>query len=243
MYVLNQSLNSITLLGIALVVFTAIFAASTKESISASLEESFPGDLTVAAANPFIFVLHASLGAVGDALVWLVLGAMWFCGLSSVTSNSRMLFAFARDGGLPWSRALARVSAQHRVPAVAIWTSALLAIALTVYTPVYVTITIVCVIFLYISYVLPTLLGIFTYGRSWTRRGPFDVGRWYRPLAVLCVLWCGVLIAIGMQPPYDLAIRIVAATLVVMAVVWFGFEKKRFAGPPLALSASGGDAR
>ena len=30
-----------------------------------------------------------------------VAGAMWFCGLASVTSNARMLFAFARDGGLP----------------------------------------------------------------------------------------------------------------------------------------------
>jgi amino acid transporter len=180
---------------------------------------------------------------LATALLVGVALANYLCGLATVTSCSRMLFAFARDGGLPWSSALARVSARHRVPAVAIWTSAGLAIALTAYTPVYVTITIVCVIFLYISYVLPTLLGIFTYGRSWTRRGPFDVGRWYRPLAVLCVLWCGVLIAIGIEPPYDLAIRIVAGTLVLMAVVWFTFEKKRFVGPPLALSASGGDRR
>ena len=47
---------SALMIGIALVVFTAIFAASTKESISASLEESFPGDLTVAATNPFMAV-------------------------------------------------------------------------------------------------------------------------------------------------------------------------------------------
>ena len=61
-------------------------------------------DLPAAAAapNPFIHVLTTALGGrLGAALVWLVLGAMWFCGLASVTLNSSMLFAFARDGGLP----------------------------------------------------------------------------------------------------------------------------------------------
>jgi len=42
-------------------------------------------------------VLEHALGGLGTALVWLAVGAMWFCGLASVTSNSRMLYAFARD--------------------------------------------------------------------------------------------------------------------------------------------------
>src|SRR5438874_8148914 len=43
---------------------------------------------SVAAENPFIFVLQTSLGAkLGNALVWIAMAAMWFCGLSSVTSN------------------------------------------------------------------------------------------------------------------------------------------------------------
>ena len=37
------------------------------------------------------------------------------------------------------------------------------------------------------------------YGRTWTRMGPWDLGRWYRPLACLSVLGCVLLIAIGMQ--------------------------------------------
>ena len=55
---------SALMIGIALVVFTAIFAASTKESISTSLEESFPGDLTVAATNPFMAVSADAQDAV-----------------------------------------------------------------------------------------------------------------------------------------------------------------------------------
>ena len=48
------------------------------------------GDLGASAAadNPFIFVLRTALGArLGNALVLVAMAAMWFCGLSSVTSN------------------------------------------------------------------------------------------------------------------------------------------------------------
>ena len=81
------------------------------------------GDLpaTLAAKNPFIFVLEGALGPLGTALVWVAVGAMWFCGLASITSNSRMLYAFARDGGLPFSKYLARVSPRWQTPHVGVW--------------------------------------------------------------------------------------------------------------------------
>ncbi len=63
--------------------------------------------------------------------------AQYLCGLATVTSASRMTYAFARDGGLPWSQALRRVSPRYGSPAVAIWMTAFLALALTVYTPMY----------------------------------------------------------------------------------------------------------
>ena len=62
-----------------------------------------------------------------------------------------------------------------------------LSVLFTLHTPVYATITAVCTIFLYVSYVLPTALGAWAYGRTWTAMGPWDLGRWYRPLAVLSV--------------------------------------------------------
>ncbi len=116
---------------------------------------------------------------------WLVLGfvvgiaiAQYLCGLATVTSASRMAYAFARDGGLPWSRALCRVSPRYGSPAIAIWVTAALSVAFTIYTPIYTTLTSVCVILLYLSYGLPTLLGLFAYGRTWTEMGPWSLGRW-----------------------------------------------------------------
>ena len=117
-------------------------------------------------------------------------------------------------------------------PVLSIWVVALLALGFTAYTPAYATITAVCAIFLYISYVLPTALGLLAHGRTWTVMGPWHLGRWYRPLAVVCVLGCGLLLVIGVQPPNEKALGTVTGAAVVLAAVWFGWERRRFQGPP-----------
>jgi amino acid transporter len=158
--------------------------------------------------------------------------AQYICGLATVTSASRMAFAFARDGGLPFSSILRQVSPTHRTPVAAIWTVALLCIGFSVFTPVYSTITTVSVIFLYISYMLPTYLGLRAYGRSWTVMGPWSLGRWYRPLAIVCLLGGVGIYLIGVQPPNDKALWITLGVCAAMAVIWFGHTRRSFRGPP-----------
>ncbi len=126
--------------------------------------------------------------------------AVYLCGLATVTSASRMVYAFARDGGLPFAARLRRIHPTLRSPVAAIWTVSLSSILFTVYTPVYSTIISVSTIFLYVSYIVPTALGAVAFRRTWTRMGPFDLGRFFRPLAVFCVLGCSILIVIGTAP-------------------------------------------
>lgn len=184
-------------------------------------------------ANSFFWTMDTVLPAPVKIALYIGIGlSQYLCGLATVTSTSRMVYAFARDGGLPASGSLRSISRQHRTPVIAIWTVAVLAIAFTVYTPVYSTITAVCVIFLYISYVIPTALGLFAYGRTWTQMGPWTLGNWYKPVAALCVLICALLIFIGVQPPNDKALGVTVGALVAAAVVWFGYERRRFQGPP-----------
>lgn len=168
-------------------------------------------------------------------LVGIVL-AQYLCGLAALTSASRMTFAFARDGGLPASRWLRVVNPRTKSPSVAVWATALAGVAFTLFVA-YTTIAAVCTVFLYISYVLPIGAGLLAYGRTWTRFGPWQLGAWYRPLAALSVMGCLFLLLIGVQPPNQLALRIVTIAAVLMIVVWFGFERRRFRGPP-NLSAS-----
>jgi amino acid transporter len=164
--------------------------------------------------------------------------AQYLCGLATVTSASRMAFAFARDGGLPFSTTLRLVSDVYRTPVNAIWAVSIASILFAVYTPVYSTIITACTIFLYISYLIPTALGFCAYGRSWTKMGPWNIGWSYRPLALACVGGGGLLIAIGMAPPNEKAVWLVAGLALVLTAIWFGWERRRFRGPPQGVMVS-----
>ena len=189
----------------------------------------------------FTWIVDAVLPpALSAVLLAGIAAAQYLCGLAAVTSASRIAYAFARDGGMPASAALARVSGRYRTPTAAIWTVASAAALATVYTPIYETMAAVAAILLYMSYVLPTALGFVAYGHRWTAMGPWNLGAWYRPLAAVSVLGCAALIVIGMQPPNERSVWIVGGTLVVLAVAWGAAMKDRFAGPPLALVAHAG---
>ena len=200
---------------------SVVLAIPDLGEIAARGDRAFPSALEAVLPRPLAAMLE-----VGIVL------AMYGCGLGAVTSASRMAFAFARDGGLPASRVFKRVGTRFRTPAAAIWLVATVAWLFTTWARFYSTITAVCIIFLFVSYVLPTALGALAYGRTWTRMGPFHLGRWFRPLAAVGVLGCSGLIAIGVQPPNESSTRVVGGTLVVMTLAWFGVERGRFAGPP-----------
>ncbi|MEO8183794.1 MAG: amino acid permease [Deltaproteobacteria bacterium] len=133
-----------------------------------------------------------------------VSGSNYLCGLACATSTSRMMYAFARDGGLPGSSALKQVSPRWKTPVTAIWAAAALAVASTLYAPAYSTLSTACVIFLYLSYVMPTVCGFFVIGKTWTKMGPFDLGpRLYKLLAAVSVVGVLLVVWIGVQPPND----------------------------------------
>ncbi|HEV3083317.1 MAG TPA: amino acid permease [Gemmataceae bacterium] len=183
--------------------------------------------------NAFLWITNGVLPAwLAGSLCGGIALAQYFCGLATVTSASRMVYAFARDGGLPFSRQLRAVNVSQRVPASAIWLVAVLAVGFTVFTPVYSTITTVCVIFLYISYLAPIMLGLFAYGRWWTRMGPWSLGGWYRWLAGVCLLGGISLLVIGVQPPNDKALWIVLSSALLLAVFWYSRARHHFQGPP-----------
>ena len=169
-----------------------------------------------------------------------ILVSQYLCGLATVTSCSRMIFAFARDQGLPFSERLRRVHHKYRVPEAAIWTGAVLGVLFTMYTPVYSTVVSVTVIFLFISYGMPVILGYFAWGKRWTKMGPWNMGEAkYKLVAVLCFLSICLILFLGIQPPNDKALWITIGFLVVTGLVWFGVEKRRFKGPPQGVMIQG----
>lgn len=197
---------------------------------------AMPG-LTEAAThgeNVFGWLMQQALPGAFGKVLWIgIVLANYICGLACITSTSRMTYAFARDGGLPFSRFLKVVSPKWRTPVPAIWTVAVLLIASMLYAPAYSTLTTAGVIFLYISYVMPPAAGFFAYDKTWTHMGPFTLGRTlFRILAVISVLGVLVLIWIGVQPPNQKALTVTITALVLLTILWWSGVRRFFRGPP-----------
>jgi len=156
----------------------------------------------------------------------------YLCALAGLTSLSRMTYAFARDGGLPGSNALKTVSAVYRTPVVAIWVGAALTVIGTLYAPAFTVLAAGCAVFLYLSYAMPVAAGLLAEGRSWQHKGPFNLGRFSRPVAVLAIVGGLILAWVGFQPPNEKVLYVGVALAAVMVVIWFAFERRRFEGPP-----------
>jgi amino acid permease (GABA permease) len=153
-------------------------------------KSQYTGDLS--ALVPPAQVFTNAIGATGAKLLLLVaIGAQLFCGMSSVTANSRMIYAFSRDGALPGSRLWHQVNKRTRTPTNAIWLAAAGALILGLpylwNSAAYAAVTSIATIGLYIAYVSPTFLRL-RQGRNF-KRGPWHLGRWSTVVGVIACIW------------------------------------------------------
>ena len=172
-----------------------------------------------------------------------ILIAQLLCGLATVTSASRMLFAFSRDGGMPvGSKALATVSAKYRTPVNAIWTATLLCILYVVLalsikldgTSIYVIVVNSTLVFLFLSFTVPLVAGMIAYGGpKWPRPGPWALSTGvYRLVTLLSVMGMAVILFIAVAPPNERVLYVVMGFIAVALVLWVLVENRRFEGPP-----------
>jgi amino acid transporter len=173
-----------------------------------------------------------------------ILIAQFLCGLATVTSASRMLFAFSRDGGMPvGSASLAKVSPAYRTPVNAIWTAAVLEIIYVFLaqfisiggTNIYTIVVNSTLVFLFLSFTIPIVLGMMTFGTAkWPNPGPWNLGAGlFRLVCVLSIIGMAIILFIAVQPPNDKVLLITIGFLILTAVLWLGFENRRFRGPPI----------
>ncbi|WP_298216051.1 APC family permease [Acidocella sp.] len=215
------------------IVWSAVFGLF----MAASFILAMPDPIKAAGdGGSIIFNLMASLAIplwLKDVLYIGIVLANFLCALAGVTSTSRMVYAFARDGGLPGHKYLRRVDHKHRSPIYAIWAVVVVTIAATLYSPAFAALAAGCAMFLYISYTMPVVAGLFAEGRSWTEFGPFRLGVFSKPLALISTVGSLLLIYIGTRPPNDILDSYFIGLLVLIAVIWFGVARTRFPGPPI----------
>lgn len=196
-----------------------------------------------------LFIATILTSAFGKLMLLAVIASNFVCALAAVTSTSRMIYAFARDDGLPFSATLKTVSPKYRTPVAAIWASAVLTSALTaITTPLgaFAALSTGSAMYLYISYGMPIIAGFLAEGKSWTTFGPFRLGALSKPFAIIVMIGTVVTIIAGHVFVPSIAADPVAKTdfvpglvyysvgfLIFLAVLWFGLENKRFKGPPV----------
>ena len=144
---------------------------------------------------------------------------------SSVAANSRMIWAFARDGALPGSALWHRVDPRTRTPTNAVWLAAGGAFCLGLpylwNATAYAAVTSIAVIGLYVAYVTPVFLRVLAGDRF--ERGPWTLGRWGKPVGTIATIWV-VLISILFMLPQATPITVETFnyTPIVFVVVVFG---------------------
>jgi amino acid transporter len=204
---------------------------------------------TAAAANPFIYIFERALGnAFGRTILWVVTLAMWFCGLSCVTSTSRMIFAFSRDDGMPFSRFWKQVNRRYRTPAAAVWLGSALAFLLpwvilaTVaarpqqldFAKLYPAVTGISTIGLYLSYGIPLLLKLRAMHLGiWREKanGPWSLGNWTVPVNLVALAWIVFITVLFVLPPNELTGYVFGGIFVTLLVLYAARVRGRFKGP------------
>jgi amino acid transporter len=177
----------------------------------------------------------------GKLLLLLAIGAQLFCGMASVTANSRMIFAFSRDGALPASNFWHRINPRTRTPTNAIWLAAggafVLGLPYLWNATAYAAVTSIAVIGLYIAYVLPTFLRL-RQGDDF-EAGPWNLGRWSRPVGIIAVVWVAFITVLFMLPTaspisaanFNYTPLAVLVVLGFAGIWWLVSAKNWFTGP------------
>src|SRR3954469_11447134 len=205
-------------------------AHMSEETRSASIGAAWGMVMSVVVSVFFGFILlvavtfavpdvQGTLGAVSNAvpyiwensmsrkwaefLLFIACVAQLFCTIASVTSASRMMFAFSRDGAIPGWRLWRKITKRDRVPVNAVLAICVLSWALMIPTwwnayVGYLVGTSIAVIGLYIAFGLPILLRL-RHGEKF-ERGEFSLGRHYKWIGWAAVIWIAFICLLFLMP-------------------------------------------
>jgi amino acid transporter len=228
--------------GIVMSILVSLFAGwLLLIGITFAIQKSqYSGDL--GALVPPAQVFANAIGTAGAKVLLLIaIGAQLFCGMSSVTANSRMIYAFSRDGALPGSSFWHQVNKRTRTPTNAIWLAAVGALILGLpylwNSAAYAAVTSIATIGLYIAYVSPTFLRL-RQGSSF-QRGPWHLGRWSYPVGIIAVIWVIFITILFMLPTaspigwgnFNYTVVAVVAVIGFAGIYWLVSARNWFTGP------------
>src|SRR5256714_4823455 len=192
---------------------------------------------TAADAYPVLYIVdHNLTPLLANVVAVIIGGAMWLCGLASITSMARMWYAVARDDGMPGARFLKRVHPALRTPVWSIVVTSAVAVLITIYAAAYSVVTSISTITLYLAYVIPIWLNWLNRLR---RRGeyatrvtaPWSLGRFGPAINAVAILWVIVISVVFALPPNELVLWTMLLLGGLIALYWWLSARRRFVGP------------
>ncbi|EJC97506.1 amino acid transporter [Fomitiporia mediterranea MF3/22] len=153
--------------------------------------------------QPMATIFFNSFGQRGTLALWaFVVIVQFFMGTSMLLASSRQVFAFSRDGALPFSRILYRMNSYTRTPVNTVWFSAILAtlLGLLVFAGAQAINAVfsISVTASYVAYSIP-IIARFVFENNF-KPGPFNLGFFSLPCAIISVLWMAFMFLVFLFP-------------------------------------------
>jgi amino acid transporter len=199
---------------------------------------------TATDAYPVLKIAYDNLSPfLANIIAIIIAGAMWLCGLASITSMSRMWYAFARDGGMPGHSFIKQIHHRWRTPVNSILVTCTLAVIMLLWSGAFYIVTAISVIFLYWAYGIPVYLNL----RNKLRRqgeyttpktAPWNLKGWGVPLNIISIIWILLITVFLVIPPSELVLWTTVLICLFMFVYWQVDVKRRFTGPTPADEAA-----
>lgn len=149
-------------------------------------------DYAASSVASYVFTRNAG-NAGGICLLMIIVAAGWCCGIGTLAANSRMFYAFARDGGLPGSRMWVVLDKRSEMPIRLVWLSAFLVMVLAIPSmfslAALTAVSGISVIGFMVSYSIPIFLRITVGERNGFVQSEFNLGRWSAPLGWAGCIW------------------------------------------------------
>ncbi|KAJ3694360.1 hypothetical protein LUZ60_009840 [Juncus effusus] len=190
-----------------------------------------------------VFKNRYGSGIGGIICLCVVVGAVYLSAVATVTSNSRIVYAFSRDGAIPFSSLWYTVN-KYEVPFNAVWLSVVFGflMALTSLGSIVAFQAMVSfvTIGLNFAYALPIFFRI-TLGRKTFIRGPFHLGRYSLLIGWIAVLWVALITVLFSLPvvypvtkdTLNYAPIALGAALVLCLSTWVCSARFWFRGPKI----------
>jgi amino acid transporter len=203
---------------------------------------------------PFIIDSNVHVGWIQGIILGFVVFAFFSCGTAIQAAAARLIYSYSRDGALPGSRTLRKVSPQFRTPVAALVVAAIIPALFSLlvhFTPTHplhfgfitypanVNALFILVSFgvsgIYLSFMMVVFAVLVARARGWRSRG-FSLGRWALPVylgaaAYGTLMFINIVAPTGVDSPrgalfnYDWMTLFVLVAIMVVGGIYFAIAR------------------